>query len=245
MTFTILANLAIHDGEQTLSVQGSTSFEEAREMMREILRERWNEEKGDEPFPDDIDEAKEQLQTGMACFDESFWLTDVYLQSPELSEMVEAAELVASTTQPSSEHLSRLRQSIVAARREQGGPLIEELPVFQSFDGEVSGSQDNPFGDAISIKVSHRIHFHEAQKMAKIALLCQEGAQHSGQLIADDAVATDSESNEIGSTNVEYQIYKNTFRIRGEESETYQGWFSEEISLKAVFEHFELPTIGR
>ncbi|MFX4226370.1 MAG: hypothetical protein ACFHHU_00340 [Porticoccaceae bacterium] len=243
MTHTILTNLAIHDGEETLVVQGSTNFEAAQEMMRKILRERWDAEMGDLPFPEDIEEAKDQLTSGIACFDDSFWLTDVYIQSSELSELVEAAELVAATTKPSSEHLVRLRKALIAASREKGGPLIEELPVFQSFDGEIDGSQDVAHGDAIPLTTKFRIHYHEAQKMAKIAMLCQEGAQHSGQLKADEACALLDEAAELVSTNVEYQVYGKTFRVRGEENETHEAWFSQEISLNDVFKHFELPTI--
>lgn len=243
MSFSIRAMVAINDGPETLYAAGSTDANEAEDIYRSMLREQWENENEDEPFPDDLDEAKEGLENGLAGFSNSFWFEEVNISSPQLSEIIEAAELASATINPSTEHLTRLRKAIVDARENSGGPLVEKLPVFQSFDFEIEGSQDCPGEDAIPIKANARIHFHEAKKMWQIADACRSGLMESGLLRVNDAMALDEDGTELNSINVEYQVYKYELRIRGEASETFESWFTKEIFLNRIFEHFELPLI--
>ena len=241
MSITIRAIVAINDSPETLRAAGSTSHTQAEDIYRQYLKDRWDEEKGDEEFPEDLDEAKEELLSGVGCMDDSFWFEEILISSPEISELFDAAEI--ASIHPSPGHLARLSVGINNSRSQNGGPLITSIPQVEPFVSKIEGSQDCPGNDAIPITSEICIHYHDATKMWKIAASCRAGFMNSGQLVAENATAILEDGTQLTSVNVEYHVYQYAFRVRGEVNETYEGWFTREIYLNRLFEHFGLPLI--
>lgn len=241
MSYFIRAFIAINDSPETLRAAGSTDIQEGEAIYRKYLEERWMEEKDGEEFPDDLDEAKDELLVGVGCMDDSFWFEEVLINSRELTKILEIASVVSSTLNPSTEDLVLLRKALAEGHSLNGGPLVEELPKFPSFVCEIEGSQDCFESDANPITSRIEVNYQEAKKMWQIANFCCEGVMGSGLLDAHNTGAFFADGSELISVGTEYQVFKNTFRVRGETKYTYESWFTKELDLKVLFEHFKFP----